>query len=102
MGVLDLIKKISKILTKCTFERISTRTKILLALAVALLIKFFLRQHVDPRNIIKMPISEFLSSLNLRSIESVNIYPNEIVAVDKFSNILKSKYAGLSSQYLFN
>jgi hypothetical protein len=57
MGVLDLIKRLSKILAKFTFETISTRTKILVALAVALLIKFLLRQHVDHRNIIKMPIS---------------------------------------------
>jgi hypothetical protein len=57
MGVLDFIKKLSKMMTKLSFSSLSTRYKILLALAAAVLLKYFFGRSADTKNIIKVPLS---------------------------------------------
>lgn len=101
----ELIKKITKIFTtKASLKNISSRVKFIIAIAILFILKLYFRSqnNLPLRQIMNISISEFLEPLNLKVLEKVKVYRNSIIAEDKFSNLIKTKYGGMPSNVLFN
>ena len=62
MGVLELLRKITKYCAyKFTLSAITTRTKVILGIAVLIIIKYIFKRAFPVKSIPTVPISEFLS-----------------------------------------
>lgn len=98
MAVLELLKKLTQFFKlKMSFRQMTTKMKLVLAFAALVLIKMFFKLGSSGTVIKKVSITEFLNPLNMRLIQKVKIFPDQIIGLDSFGNQFKSSYPGFSA-----
>ena len=92
MGAIDLLSKLVKFgLTN--IARLSSTARLIIIAGLAFLFRLYVLPV--PQRIWLMSFSDFFHPLNMSSLDWVKVYPNLILARDKFKNLLQVNCYGV-------